>query len=105
MSTKLISSDWNNLTAQYTPLTIPTFAVISQFIGLCISTLMVIGLYYTNAWSTGYLPINDNHIFDNAGKRFNVSRIVNNDGSFEADKFQTYSQPWVSAGYLTHAGQ
>lgn len=62
---------------------------------------MVIGLYWTNAWNTSYLGINDNHIFDNTGARFNVSRVTNAEGSFDAEKFQAYSQPWVSAGYLT----
>lgn len=36
-------------------------------------------LYFTNTWSTAYLPINSNHIFDNSGVRYNVSRILNSD--------------------------
>lgn len=58
-------------------------------------------MYWTNAWNTSYLPINSNKIFANTGGRYNVSRILNEDGRLDVDKYQAYSQTWVSAGYLT----
>jgi len=47
-----------------------------------------------------YLPINDNHTFDNTGARFNVTKILT-DGRLDDAKYQQYSQPWVSAGFIT----
>lgn len=48
------------------------------------------------------MPINDNHTFDNTGSRFNVSRILNADGIFDEVKYQEYSEPWMSAGFITY---
>ena len=94
--------DWNNLTPWLTPLTIPTFSIVSQFIGICVGTIMTIGFYWTNAWQSSYLPINANNTFDNTGSAFNVSRIVGDDGLFDNAKYQLYSQPWMSAGFCTY---
>ena len=92
----------NNMSAWLVPLTIPTFSIVSQFIGICLGTIMTIIVYWKNAWNTSYLPINDNHTFDNQGSRYNVSRIVNDDSLFDLAKYNEYSQPWLSAGYLVY---
>lgn len=57
-------------------------------------------IWYSNSWNTAYLPINDNHTFDNTGARFNVTKILT-DGRLDDAKYQQYSQPWVSAGFIT----
>lgn len=61
-----------------------------------------IAFYYTNSWSTSYLPINSNRTFDNMAQSYNVSRILNDDGLFDAAKYQEYSEPWMSAGFVTY---
>jgi len=48
------------------------------------------------------LPINDNHTFDNTGSTYNVSRILNDESLFDAVKYQEYSEPWMSAGFITY---
>lgn len=57
-------------------------------------------VWLTLIGNTGYLPINDNHIFDNTGSRFNVSRVIDDRGILDVAKYQTYSQPYLSAGNL-----
>jgi len=94
--------DWNNLTPWLVPLTVPTFSIISQFIGIIVGTFMTIAFYYSNSWNTSYLPINDNHTFDNTGSTYNVSRILNDESLFDAAKYQEYSEPWMSAGFITY---
>lgn len=61
---------------------------------------MCIGVWYGNGWNTGYMPINSNYAFDNTGSSFNVSKILNADNDFDNEKYQAYSQPWMSAGYI-----
>jgi hypothetical protein len=39
-------------------------------------------LYYTNTWYSAYLPIQSNSIFDNTGKIFNVSRVIDKKDGF-----------------------
>jgi hypothetical protein len=57
-------------------------------------------VWFSNAWNTAYMPINSNHTFDNMGKRFNVTKILT-DSRLDNEKYQAYSQPWISAGYAT----
>ena len=92
--------DWNFFNIWFTPLTIPTFSIMCQFAGMVVSFFVVLGVWYTNGWNSGYLPINSNHTFDNAGGRFNVSLILDDAGRFDDAKYQQYSQPWMSAGYV-----
>ncbi|WRT70854.1 OPT family small oligopeptide transporter [Kwoniella shivajii] len=94
--------DFNVLTAySYNPLVVPAFGTINQFIGMIVTFFMIVGFYWTNTWNTGYLPINSNHVFDNTGEAFDVQKVIDNRGIFDPVKYQTYSQPWMSAGNLT----
>lgn len=61
---------------------------------------VVIGIYYTNAFNTGYLPINSNRPWDHFAKLYNVSRIVDDRGIFDAAKYEAYSPPFLSAGNI-----
>ena len=92
--------DWNNLTVWISPLTIPTFAVMNNFGGILVGALMCLIVYYKNAWNTGYLPINSNSAFDNTGVEYNVSRILNENNEFDLEKYQAYSEPWMSSGFV-----
>lgn len=68
---------------------------------MIISSLFIIGFYWSNQWNTGYLPINTNRISDNTGKPYNISRAIDDRGIFDNAKYQAYSQPWLSAGSLS----
>lgn len=93
------SFDWSYNTNG--PLIIPLFSIMNKFLGLLIAGLMVIGVYYTNTWNTGYLPINTNKTYDNKGKPFKVANIVDAHGKMDHAKFQKYSEPWMAAGNIT----
>lgn len=60
----------------------------------------IIGFWYTNAYNTGYLPINANRVFDNKGKSFQVRKILNEHGNLDFAKYNQYSEPWMAAGNL-----
>ena len=60
----------------------------------------IVGIYWTNTFDTAYLPINSNHVFDNTGSRYNVTAILNEDGQFDNDLYQQYSEPYMCAGNL-----
>jgi OPT family small oligopeptide transporter len=93
--------DWNIIAFQYDPLVIPAFATLNQLGGMIVGFFMIVGIYFTNAWNTSFLPINSNHVFDNQGKAYNVSRVVNSKGILDEEKYQAYSMPWMAAGNLT----
>lgn len=84
----------------WTPLVVPLFAVINQWFGMLIGFVMIVGFWWTNWKNTGYLPINSNHTFNNKGKSYNVSMIIDDRGFFDNEKYQSYSEPWMAAGNL-----
>jgi OPT family small oligopeptide transporter len=97
------SFDWNMFTGLgLSGLYLPTFAIANQIVGILVAALAILGIWFSNAWQTGYLPINSNGSFDNAGSRYNVSKVLNSRGLFDEDLYQKYSQPWFSAGYIVY---
>ena len=49
--------------------------VFSSFRVSCVSEYQF--LQYTNVWYSAYLPLVSSHSFDNTGKQYNVSQIIN----------------------------
>jgi OPT family small oligopeptide transporter len=95
--------DWNLFTGLgWSGLFLPTFAVCNQIAGILMAAVMILIIWYSNAWETGYLPINSNKTFDNTGSRYNVSKVLNSRGLFDETLYQNYSQPMFSAGYIVY---
>ncbi|CAK7205796.1 hypothetical protein SEUCBS139899_008575 [Sporothrix eucalyptigena] len=93
--------DWNIVTFMTDPLMVPFFTTINQFIGAAFATLVIIAVWYTNGYYTGHLPINSNRVFDNTGKLYNISRIIDERSIFSQEKYETYSPGYMTAGNLT----
>lgn len=93
--------DFNFANSLYIPLVLPFFVNASQAVGMFVSLWMIIGFWFTNAFNTAYLPINSNATFNNKGKKFNVTMIVDDLGKFVVDKYQNYSEPYMAAGNVT----
>jgi hypothetical protein len=62
--------------------------------------LRVLGIWFTNAWDTAYIPINSPGTFDNLGARFNVSKIIDSQGNLDLASYQEYSEPYMTAGTI-----
>lgn len=60
----------------------------------------VLGIWFTNAWDTAYIPINSPGTFDNLGARFNVSKIIDSQGNLDLASYQEYSEPYMTAGTI-----
>ncbi|GKT94561.1 OPT oligopeptide transporter [Colletotrichum tofieldiae] len=70
--------DWNILLYDNTdPLMVPFFSTFNKFLGAFFSMFIVLAIWYTNTYNTGYLPINSNKVYDHFGALYNVSRAVN----------------------------
>ncbi|KAI1324397.1 OPT oligopeptide transporter protein-domain-containing protein [Xylariaceae sp. FL0255] len=92
--------DWNILSDMVDPLQIPFFATFNRFIGGFVAGFIILAIWFTNTFNTAYLPINSNNIFDNTGQRYNVTRIINSNGQFNADGYQAYSFPFMTAASI-----
>ncbi|KAH8919020.1 oligopeptide transporter 4 [Atractiella rhizophila] len=58
---------------------------------------------YSNIWQTGYLPLNDNHLWDRNGHRYNVSRILTSEHTLDKEAYNNYSPAyWGAANALLY---
>jgi hypothetical protein len=90
--------DWNQLTVFGDPLIDPFYSVFNCFLGALITAPIILAIWYTNTWNTAYIAINDNHVWDNTGSRYEVLRAVDNDTTlFNEEGYKTYSPAYLSA--------
>ena len=61
-------------------------------------------LQYTNVWYSAYLPLVSSDTFDNTGKQYNVSHILNSDSSFNLQAYKAYSPIFLPASFAISYG-
>jgi hypothetical protein len=93
--------DWNVATHVLDPLVIPFHITANTLLGVFLGGMTIIGLYWTNVYNTGYLPINSNFMYDHTGGRYNVSAILDSRGWLDEQKYQAYSPVFLAASSVT----
>ncbi|TDZ40697.1 Sexual differentiation process protein isp4 [Colletotrichum trifolii] len=94
--------DWSQIAYIGSPLVVPTWAILNVLASLVFWIYIVSpALYYSNTWSSAYLPIQSNSIYDNLGKTYNVSRVINkaDDFSFNEAEYAAYSDVYLPVTY------
>ncbi|KAG0161063.1 hypothetical protein PDIDSM_8596 [Penicillium digitatum] len=90
--------DWNVISYAWDPVVTPFFSLLNSVIGMALSGLVIIlPVYFCNAWNTAYLPINSNDVFDNTGNSYNVSRILTSKFTLDEKAYEVYGQAYLSA--------
>ena len=59
---------------------------------------------YTNVWYSAYLPLVSSVAFDNTGRQYNVSQIINSDSSLNLQAYKGYSPIFLSASFAISYG-
>ncbi|GJN75641.1 hypothetical protein PLIIFM63780_009148 [Purpureocillium lilacinum] len=91
--------DWNVATSSYQALSQPFFCTCTMYFGSIFGGLIILAIFYKNAYNTGYIPINSSSAFANDGTPYKVQNVVTNN-KLDFDKYQAYSMPLYSAGYI-----
>lgn len=90
-----VTFDWSQIAYVGSPLVVPTWAILNVLASLVVWIYIVSpALYFSNVWDSAYYPIQSNSIFDNTGKTYNVSRVINKkqDFSFNETAYREYSE-------------
>ena len=95
--------DWNVATSSYMALAQPFFSTCTMWFGAWLGAAVILGIYYKNMNYTAFLPINSSSPFANDGKPYRVQNVITNNKLDEA-KYQNYSPPFYSAGYILTVG-
>ncbi|QKD50761.1 OPT oligopeptide transporter protein-domain-containing protein [Fusarium oxysporum Fo47] len=90
--------DWNVATYLGDPIVTPFFTLMNFASGMAIWGFIVAPLvYFNNVWDTGYLPINNNYIYDNHGSRYNISRVLLPELTLNQTAYHEYSVPLMTS--------
>jgi hypothetical protein len=95
--------DWNIAASSYAALAQPFFATCTMYISSILGTFMILGIYYSNMYNIGYLPINSYAAFANDGTSFNVQKVVVNN-KLDENLYQGYLPPFCSGWYILTVG-
>lgn len=76
---------------------VPAFSTFNKVLGMFIWGLIIMAVYFTNTWNTGYLPIVSNRVFDHFGEYYNVSRTLDDRGMYDHEKYMNYSAAYLGA--------
>ncbi|RAH43933.1 small oligopeptide transporter, OPT family [Aspergillus brunneoviolaceus CBS 621.78] len=102
----LLTFDWAQVVfANQSPLLVPFWAGLNVMGSFVLFYWVICPIiYYTNTWYSAYLPILNSNTFDNTGKTYNTTRVMNPDGSFNVDAYRDYSPMFLPAGYALTYG-
>lgn len=69
-----------------------------------IGGIIILIMYYKNAFWSAFMPINSNGAFDNQGKSYNVTSVLNSNNDLDIDKYKTYGPPYYAIANLFVTG-
>lgn len=101
-----LTLDWTTITAFITsPLIYPWHAIVNTLIGVIFFFWIVCaGLHWSGTFYADYLPFSDSGSFDNTQKRYNVSRILNAQNTFDQAAYAKYSPIFLSTTFTMAYG-
>lgn len=93
-----ITFDWTYVSAYLQdPLLAPTYAHVNTLIGLILFVIITsIGMVYSGALYTDYLPVVTSQTYDNTQSAYNVSKILGDGFTLDVEKYKTYSPLFLS---------
>lgn len=101
-----ITFDWTYVTAYLNdPLLAPVHTAVSELTGLFVFVILAtIGITYSGAIYSQYLPINTSQTYDNTQSKYNVSRILGDNFTFDLKKYQEYSPLFLPPTFALNYG-
>ncbi|KAL3424561.1 OPT family small oligopeptide transporter [Phlyctema vagabunda] len=101
-----ITFDWTYVSAYLgDPLLAPVHSLLNTLVGLIFFVVLTtIGLSFTNTFYSDYLPINTSATFDNTQNRYNVTKILTPDYTFDLAKYKEYSPMFLAPTFALNYG-
>ncbi|KAL2795049.1 OPT oligopeptide transporter protein-domain-containing protein [Aspergillus keveii] len=102
----MLTFDWSQVVfANQSPLLVPFWAGLNVMGSFALFFWLLVPLiYYTNTWHSAYLPLLDPNTFDNTGRRYDMRRVMNRNGTVNVEEYRSYSPMFISAGFAVTYG-
>lgn len=82
----------------------PVWTTVQQYLGTFIAAMTTLGLWYSNYKWSKFMPMNDNRLYSNKGKAYDVQQVVDERSLFDKEKYAKYGPPFYTAGNLVSYG-
>lgn len=100
-----LTFDWLNVTFITSPLVTPWWAEANIMAGFIIFVwILAPSLYYTNHWHSAYLPIISSASFDRFGNRYDVTKILTPEKTFDENLYGAYSEQYLPVTLIISYG-
>lgn len=96
-----ITFDWTNIAGYIaSPLIAPWHAIANIALGTTFFfQLITCAIHYSGVWYGQYLPISDNHVWDNTQNIYNTSKVLTPEYTVDPAKFEAYSPLFLSTTF------
>jgi hypothetical protein len=86
-----LTLDWSQITGYLSsPLMTPFWAIANVFVGFVFWIWFLTPiLHFTNVWYGKYMPISTSVSYDNTGRKYNFTNILNDQFEFDLAKYKT----------------
>ena len=101
-----LTFDWSNVIPYLNdPLLSPTLSHVNTLIGLIVFVVIpALGISYSGALYSAYLPINTSTIFDNTQSPYVVRNILGPGFTFDLEKYKAYSPLFLAPTFALNYG-
>jgi OPT family small oligopeptide transporter len=101
-----LTFDWTYVSGYLgDPLLAPVYALVNTLVGLIVFVIITtIGISFTGAFYSEYLPINTSSLFTNTAKVYDVSKILTADFKFDLEKYKSYSPTFLAPTFIMNYG-
>ncbi|KAF8518110.1 small oligopeptide transporter [Hysterangium stoloniferum] len=101
----ILTFDWAQITYTGSPLVTPWWTEANVMLGFVVFFWMIVpAWYYTNTMFQAHLPMLSAVSFDNMGKKYNVTAIINDDLTLNIEKYEAYSPLFLSSAFALGYG-
>ncbi|KAF8493687.1 OPT oligopeptide transporter [Russula emetica] len=101
----ILTFDWGQIAFTTSPFATPWWAAANTGFSIAFFYWFLVPIiYYTNVWYSAYLPLVSSDTFDNTGKQYKVSQVINSDSSFNLKAYKAYSPIFLSASFAISYG-
>ncbi|KAI0481607.1 oligopeptide transporter 2 [Xylaria cf. heliscus] len=82
----------------------PFFAQLQQYVARVAAGIIILIMYYKNAFWSAFMPVNSNSAFNNQMKSYNISQVLNADNQVNVDAYRDYGPPYYAIANLFVTG-
>ncbi|KAM0807083.1 putative Oligopeptide transporter 2 [Seiridium cardinale] len=97
-------SSWDPNISGINAMNSPFFAQLQQYVMRVIGGILILIMYYKNAFWSAFMPINSNGAFNNQMQSYNVSAVLNDDYQVDIPNYKEYGPPYYAVANLFVTG-